>query len=185
MPASLRRELEFGQQLESAVMADELTKRALGGSQIATPGVPRRAFEARPSSKRRASGGRPRHDRRLCRRLWHDHLWRLRVVHERQHHPDRLSGRGRPVRPTRALRPGDPLLRHRFVRRNPHRAVRGPLCAAGRVRRGRSRTCHDHRLHRASFAVRRRRDRGHKFRDGNHEQRVLSHRRAVREIPPS
>ena len=103
-------------------------------------------FAARPGSKRGASGRGARHDRRLRRRLWHDHLWRLRVVHERKHHPDRLSGRGGRVRPRFALGAGDPVLRRRIVRRDLLVESAGRHARRVVYWRGRSRARRDRRL---------------------------------------
>src|SRR5580704_13334530 len=104
-----------------------------------------RALATRSGSKCGAFGRCSRLDRGFRRRLRHDHLWRLCVVHEWEHHSNRLSDGGGRVWPRLAIGAGDPVLRRRIVRRDPASRVRRPLCAEGLVLRGRSRARGDHR----------------------------------------
>src|ERR1700733_5259366 len=126
-------------------------------------------------------GRRSRHGRRLRRRLRHYHLWRVPVVHEREHHPDRLSNRGGRVWSCLTLGAGDPVLRRRIVRRNFAYAIRGTLGAASGVWRGCGRAGGDYRLHSAPPFICRRSRRNEQFRDGSHEHCSLSGRRAAGE----
>ena len=142
------------------------------------PVRPAIALAARRRPKRGAAGRASRHDRGLRRRLWHHRLWRLRLVHERQHDPDRLPGRRGRFRPGVGIGAGDPVLLHRHVC---GRIVRADPAGAGaapclRLRSGDARG--DHRPDATGVPVDRFRHRDRQFRDGRLQQRALPRRRA-------
>ena len=63
-------------------------------------------------------------DRRLCRRVRHSCLWRLRLLHEREYDADRLSERTGEIRGSAAFGGGNRILRGRGLGRDVAHAFR-------------------------------------------------------------